>query len=243
MKALALFAVASLAAVSAPAQETPEMQKLRECMSALVSEPAVAELTATLGVSQDTLTPVQIFNDAYASPRDSGTAQRILSEVTRCGHPTAQIVKIWRGFAAGLFTYGETAMLLHKAVAAQAAATQAAAHSAPAAPAAARAAASIEGPRVFVLSTKYMCKEQRAAVAEKYGCNDMFTVTIIPEAERVASEQIGSYYASEAGCNAAVAARLNDPREASVDAYLATQPKVEALLHPHVSCKAEKLNP
>lgn len=94
-------------------QPSPEIQAQRQCLAELSSRPAIAELVTTLGANQTTLTPVQMFNNAYASPKDSGAAQSMLEGLAACGvQPSVQALRIWRGFAAGAFTYSETSLLL-----------------------------------------------------------------------------------------------------------------------------------
>jgi hypothetical protein len=57
------------------------VQKTLDCMDALMKQPAIADLLVTLGVGQFTPngkmampTPVRIFSNNYAMPRDSGSA-------------------------------------------------------------------------------------------------------------------------------------------------------------------------
>jgi hypothetical protein len=111
----------------APLMLPEHVHKTLDCMDALMKQPAIADLLLTLGVGQFTPngkmampTPVHLFSNNYATPRDSGAAIAFVNGAAACAGSGAQedvqITKIWRAFAAGIFTYGETSMLLYKAM-------------------------------------------------------------------------------------------------------------------------------
>src|SRR4029077_8994141 len=81
----------------APLMLPEHVQKTLDCMDALMKQPAIADLLLTLGVGQFTPngkmampTPVHLFSNNYATPRDSGAAIAFVNGAAACAGSGAQ---------------------------------------------------------------------------------------------------------------------------------------------------------
>lgn len=113
-----LFAFGFGAAAQAADPNEATMKQRMDCVSALFKDPGLQRVMDKLGADLSKPTIPQISNDQYASPEDSGAIARFIEGLRTCGvnaNPkTNPVISIWIGFSQGLFTYGDTALLLFK---------------------------------------------------------------------------------------------------------------------------------
>jgi clan AA aspartic protease (TIGR02281 family) len=94
-----------------------------ECADAEAKSPETTRLYS-LGIIGGHPTFPQISNNAYATPEDSGMAMMFVRRMNTCWAPlslppdpmTQHIDKLLTGFANGIFTYGDTALLMRSLI-------------------------------------------------------------------------------------------------------------------------------
>jgi len=94
-----------------------------ECAAAEAKSPETTRLYS-LGIIGGHPTFPQISNNAYATPEDSGMAMMFVRRMQTCWAPlnlppdpmTQHINKLLTGFANGIFTYGDTALLMRSLI-------------------------------------------------------------------------------------------------------------------------------